>query len=391
MKFKRVFLIILDSLGVGEAMDADAYGDVGSNTLKHINDQYNMFIPNLKKLGILNTINMEENNDVDAYYTIARPKNSGKDSLIGHYELMGIENYSPFKTFYERGFPRELIDKIELILGKRIIGNKVSDNNGLDVINELGERHLEYGSLILYTTYDSTLQIAADESIISISKLYEYADIIRKITLKDDWKIARVIARPFTKKNGKFKFTNERCDYAVKPPSRSILNSLKDKSYNVISIGKISDIFDGEGITKIIKANINNGETINKLMDIMEKNFTGLCLVNLSDFDQLYGHTKDIEGYAKCIEEFDVEIPMLLNKLADDDLLILTADHGNDPTFNNNSHTRENVPVMIYNRYFVEPKKMEILDTMADIGATIADNFDVVNPGIGKSFLNKLK
>lgn len=391
MKFKRIFLLILDSLGVGEAIDASNYNDVGANTLKHVNESYNMFIPNLKKLGILNTINMDENNEVDAYYTIARPINSGKDSLIGHYELMGIENYSPFQTFYEKGFPRELIDKIELILGKRIIGNKVSNNNGLDIINELGKRQLEYGSLIVYTTYDSTLQIAAHEDIIPIPKLYEYAELIRKITLKDNWKIARVIARPFTGKEGKFKFTSDRSDYAVKPPTRSVMNQLKDKGLNVISIGKITDIFDGEGITKIVKSNSDNAETINKLIDIMEKNFTGLCLANLNDFDQLYGHNKDVEGYAKCIEEFDVEIPLILNKLADDDLLIITADHGNDPTFLNNSHTRENVPVIIYNRCFYEPKKLNILDTMADIGATIADNFEVINIGIGKSFLSKLK
>src|SRR5574344_612076 len=289
MKFKRIFLLILDSLGVGEALDADKYNDVGSNTLKHVNEAHNMFIPNLKKLGILNTINMDDNNEVEAYYTIARPNNSGKDSLVGHYELMGIESFSPFQTFYEKGFPRELIDRIELILGKRIIGNKVSNNNGVDIINELGQRHLEYGSLIVYTTYDSTLQIAAHEDIIPIPKLYEYAEIIRKITLKDNFRIARVIARPFTGKEGKFKFTNDRCDFAIKPPARSVMNQLKDKGYNVISIGKINDIFDGEGITKIVKSNNDNAETINKLTDIIEKNFTGLCIANLNDFDQLYG------------------------------------------------------------------------------------------------------
>ena len=389
MRFKRVFLMILDSLGVGEALDAKNYGDVGVNTLKNINDNYPLFIPNLEKLGILDTINMNDDPNVDAYYTIARPKNSGKDSLVGHYELVGIENYTPFQTFSEKGFPTELIDEIESVIGRRIIGNKVTSSDGTDILKELGDRHVEYGSLILFTTYSSTLQIIAHEDVISVNKLNEYCKIIRKIVTKEDMKIARVIAKTFTGSNGKYKFTSEKFEYTVKPPARSVLNSLKDKKYSVISIGKINEIFDGEGITKVVKSN-NNSTTINKLMDIMEKNFTGLCICNLSDFDTLYGHNKDVEGYAKCIEELDVEIPLLLNKLADDDLLIITADHGNDPTFTNH-HTRENVPVIIYNRYFEDPKKLEILDTLADVGATIADNFEVMNPGIGKSFLDKLK
>ncbi len=389
MRFKRVFLLILDSLGVGEAIDAENYGDTGVNTLKNISLNYPMFIPNLEKLGIMDTINMNDDENVDAYYTIARPKNSGKDSLVGHYELVGIENYTPFQMFTEKGFPTELIDKIETATGRRIIGNKVTSSDGTDILNELGKRHVEYGSLILFTTYSSTLQIIAHEDVIPVSKLNEYCKIIRKITMKEDMKIARVIARTFTGTEGKYRFTSEKFEYAMKPPARSILNSLKDKKYSVISIGKINDIFDGEGITKVVKSN-SNSTGINKLMDIMEKNFSGLCIANLSDFDTLYGHNKDVEGYAKCIEELDVEIPLLLNKLEDDDLLIITADHGNDPTFNNH-HTRENVPVIIYNRCFEEPKKLDILDTLADVGATIADNFDVMNPGIGKSFLDKLK
>ena len=218
-----------------------------------------------------------------------------------------------------------------------------------------------------------------------------YCEKIRKITLKDEYKIARVIARPFTGKPGKFKFTADRCDYAVKPPKKSVMNSLKDHDYSVISIGKISDIFDGEGITKIVKSSYNNMDTINKLTDIMGKKFTGLCFINLSDFDSLYAHTRDLEGYAKAIEEFDVEIPLILNKLENDDLLIITADHGNDPTFPGNSHTRENVPVIIFGRRFKEPKKLEPLKSLADIGATIAENFGVEKPEIGESFLEKLK
>lgn len=390
MKFKRIFLVILDSLGVGEAIDANNYDDSGANTLGHIKEQYDLFIPNLKRLGFLNTINMDENNDVDAYYTIARPNNSGKDTLNGHYEIMGVKNDIQFKTFTEKGFPRELIDEIEYITKRRVIGNKNSINNGLDIINELGERHIEEGFLIVYTSNGSNLQIAAHENIIPVAKLYEYAEKIRNITLREEWKIGRVIVRPFTGRIGNFRFTNERQDYAVKPPTMSVMNYLQEKNLSVISIGKIADVFDHEGITKTIKAK-NNNEALNKLSDIMTKNFTGLCAVNLNDFDS-DGHKRDAVGYAKKIEELDVEIPMILNKLETDDLLIITADHGCDPTFKGFDHTRENVPVIIYGRNLREPKRLDILDSMADIGATIADNFEITSPlFIGKSFLEKLK
>ncbi len=390
MKFKRIFVIVLDSLGVGEALDANDYGDSGANTLGHIIENYDLFVPNLKKLGFLNTINMDDNFNVDAYYTIARPTNVGKDSLTCHYELLGIDSKVPFRTFAERGFPIPLIEKIENATGKRIIGNKIM--NGEDIINELGERHMAYGSLIVYTSTDSTLQVAAHEDVVPIPKLYNYCEKIRKVTLDDDYRIARVIARPFNgTKNGKFKFTNDRCDYAIKPPKKSIMDSLKENDYSVISIGKISDIFDGEGITKIVKSSFTNMDTINKLTDIMTKNFTGLCITNLSDFDALYGHNRDLDGYAKSIEELDVEIPMILNKLNSDDLLIITADHGNDPSFTGNSHTRENVPVIIFGRNFKNPKRLEILESMADVAATIADNFEVQSPDIGESFLEELK
>lgn len=388
MKFKRIFLMVLDSLGVGEAIDANNYEDEGCNTLGHIKDNYDLFVPNLKKLGFLNTINMDENNDVDAYYTIARPTNIGKDSLSSHYELVGIRNSIPFKNFSEKGFPRELIDMIESITGRRVIGNKYADGN--QMIQELGERQLNYGSLILFTSADSNLQIAAHEDVIPLPKLYQYCEKIRKITMKEEWRVGRVIARPFTGKTGKFKFTNERQDYAVKPPKKTVLDFLKEHNYSVIAIGKISEIFDGEGITKTMKASTNI-DVINKLTDVMEKNFTGLCIANLSDFDSLYGHKRDINGYANAIEELDVEIPMILNKLNNDDLLIITADHGNDPTFKGNDHTRENVPVLIFGRDFKEPKRLDILESMADVGASIADNFDVETPEIGTSFLDKLK
>lgn len=389
MNFKRIFLVVLDSLGVGEALDADSYGDKGANTLGHIKEHYDLFIPNLKKLGFLNTIQMDENPNTEAYYTIARPTNVGKDTLAGHYEMMGIESKISFKTFNEKGFPRELIDAIEQVTGRRVIGNKCCETD--EIIRELGERQLNYGSLIIYTTADSNLQVAAHEDVVPVAQLYQYCEKIRQITKREEWRVGRIIARPFSGKPGKLRRNeNERKDYAIKPPHKSVLDSLKEKNYNVIAIGKINDIFDGEGITKIVKAP-SNIEAINKLTNIMDKNFTGLCFTNLSDFDSNYGHKRDVEGYARAIEELDVEIPMMLNKLNTEDLLIITADHGNDPTFSGNDHTRENVPVILFSRNFKEPGRLEALNSIADIGATIAENFQVSNPLIGKSFLSKLK
>ena len=388
MKFKRIFLLILDSLGVGEAIDANNYGDEGANTLLHIKENYDLFVPNLQKLGFLNTLNMDENDNVDAYYTIARPTNPGKDTLTGHYELMGVHNLVPFKSFAENGFPRELIEYIETTTRRRVIGNRNAEGN--EIINELGERHMEFGALILYVSNGSNLCIAAHEDVIPVAKLYEYAEKIREITMTEEFKVGRVIARAFTGTPGKFKFTAERRDFAVKPPSKSVLNILNENDYSVISIGKVADVFDDEGITKKIKAK-DNQEAINKLTDIMGKNFSGLCISNLNDFDSMYVHKRDIEGYAKAIEEFDVEIPMIINKLDMEDLLIITADHGCDPSFKGTFHTRENVPVIIYGRNLKEPKRLDILDSMADIGATITDNFELSRPLIGRSFLEKLK
>ena len=280
MRFNRVFLLILDSVGVGESIDAHSYNDQGANTLGHIRDNYDLFIPNLKKLGFLNTINMDENNSVDAYYTVARPNNPGKDTLNGHYEILGVKNDVQFKTFTENGFPIELVDQIQMITRRKVIGNK--NSSGLDIIKELGERQIENGSIILYTSNGSNLQIAAHEASIPVRNLYEYAEKIRQITLREDWKIGRVIACPFTGNNVRtFKFTNERQDYAVKPPTKSVMNYLQENDYSVISIGKVAEIFDYQGISKIIKARTNI-DALNKLEDIMDKKFSGLCVVNLN-------------------------------------------------------------------------------------------------------------
>lgn len=387
MKYKRIFLMVLDSLGVGEAYDAINYGDSGSNTLKHINEQHELFVPNLSKIGFMNTINMSENHDVNAYYTIAKPKNAGKDTINGHYEMIGIKNEKPFKT-YNEGFPYEILQSINNLTSRSLIGNKCCNDDS--IIQELGERQINYASLIVYTSADSDLQIAAHENSIPIKDLHEYCKKIREESINKNWMIGRIIARPFTGSNGKYKFIkSERKDYPIKPPKQSILDSLKENNYEVIGIGKINDIFDGQGITKKINATTNT-ENLNKFTDILNKNFKGLCMVNLDDFDSLYGHQRDVEGYANAIEELDVEIPMILNKLEIDDLLIITADHGNDPTFKGNNHTRENVPVIIYSRNFKEPKRMQEFDTLANIGATIAENFNIDKPEIGESILEKL-
>lgn len=389
MKFKRVFLVVLDSLGVGEAIDASNYGDEGANTLKHINETNELFIPNLKKLGFLNTINMSFNDEVEGYYTIARPTNKGKDTLSGHYEIAGVRCSYAFPTFPD-GFPSSLIEEIERLTGRRVIGNVSA--SGTEIIKELGERHMETGELIVYTSADSVLQIAANESIIPLQELYKICEVVRKLTdSREEWRVGRVIARPFKgKKREDFVRTTNRRDFALDPPSKSILEKLIDNKLSVISIGKIYDIFNGKGITKKISSG-NNKEGVDKLLDIMDKKFTGLCFANLNDFDTLYGHRRDAQGYARAIEEFDVEIPMILNKLNNDDLLIITADHGNDPTFKGTDHTRENTPALIYSRIFKEPKVLPIMNTFADIGATIADNFSIDKPMIGTSYLDELK
>ena len=274
MKFNRIFLIVLDSLGVGEAIDAASFGDIGANTLKHINEKDELFIPNLKKLGFLDTITMNDNPDVDAYYTIGKPINPGKDTLSGHYEMMGVRLEVPFKTFTETGFPSDLISEIERVTKRKVIGNVAA--SGTEIIKELGENQIQTGGLIVYTSSDSVLQVAAHEKIIPVDVLYQYCEAIRKITTKKDWLVGRVIARPFTGSNAEtFKRTENRKDFSLKPPTLSVLDFLKEKEYSVISIGKIYDIFCGEGITKKVVSH-NNKEGNDKKLDIMEKKITGL-------------------------------------------------------------------------------------------------------------------
>lgn len=390
MKFKRIFLVVCDSLGAGEAIDASNYGDVGASTIKHIKENTDLFIPNLTKLGFLNTFNMSANDDVEGYYTIARPTNKGKDSLSGHYEIAGVRCTYAFPTF-PLGFPVELINEIEALSGRKVIGNIAA--SGTEIIKELGERQMITGELIIYTSADSSIQIAAHENVIPLSELYEICEKVRAlVNTKDEWRVGRIIARPYIGQNkDNFKRTNaNRKDFSCDPPSKSILEKIEEKKMSVIAIGKIYDIFNGKGVTKKITSG-SNKEGVDKLLDIMDKKFTGLCFVNLNDFDTLYGHRRDLEGYSRAIEELDVEIPMILNKLNNDDLFILTADHGNDPTFEGTDHTRENIPVLIYSRIFNKPRMLPIMNTFADIGATIAENFEIDMPMIGTSYLKELK
>ncbi len=386
MKFKRIFLVILDSLGVGEAIDAEEYNDKGCNTLGHVMDNTNLFIPNLKKLGIVETLTMS-NKESDAYYTIARPQNKGKDCVSLHYEMMGINSPKSFEYFNYGPFPRDLLEKIASTIQKPIIGNIITDAKS--AIKRLYKRQIETKSLIIYTTGDSNLEVAANESIIPINELYECCEKIREITKEEKWQVACVIARPFRIEEEEVVLTDDVRTFTLSP-SKSVLESLKNANLQVISIGKITDLFNNYGITKIIKS-ASNTEGINKLIDIMEKNFEGLCFANLSDLETFYGNARDVSGYQKCLEEFDVQLPIILNKLNIDDLLIITSDHGCDPTMENYNHTRENVPVLIYSRCFNDNGQLDILNTLGDIGATIADNFNVEKPWLGESFLDKLK
>ncbi len=387
MKFKRIFLIILDSLGVGEAVDSDEYNSKGANTLGHIMDNTDIFIPNLAKMGLLSSLKMN-NEESEAYYTIARPKNKGNDCIVSHYELMGINQTTAFNNFNYGPFPRELLEKIAATIKKPIIGNIISDPQ--NAITRLYKRQMETKSLIIYTTGDSNLEVAAEEEVISINELYDCCEKIREITKNEKYKIASIVARPFIYKNNNVSFTDDIKIFTLNPASKSVLDALKSNNLQTISIGKINDLFNGNGISKIIKSSTNS-EAINKLLDIMDKNFDGLCLVNLSDFDDKYGSARNVIGFKNSLEEFDVELPLILNKLNIDDLLIITSDHGNDPTYEGYFHTRENVPVLIYSRCLLESGQLDILNTLGDIGATIADNFNVEKPWLGESFLNKLK
>ena len=388
MKFKRIFLIVLDSLGVGEANDAYKFDDLGSNTLGHIVEKTGYYFPNLSKLGILNLIG--NNYDTNAVYAKAHEISNGKDTLTGHLEMMGVHTVKPFKTFINDGkFPDELINELEKQIGRKIIGNCVA--SGTEIIKKLGEEHMKTGSIIVYTSADSVLQIAAHENIVPIEELYDICEKARKLTLRDDWKVGRIIARPFigTNSNDFVRVQGHRHDYALNPVHETVLDKLKNNGYDVISIGKISDIFNNCGVTSINKTN-DNLDGINKILDTLDKNFTGLCFANLNDFDSKYGHRRNVVGYAEAIKQFDDYLPKIIEKLRLDDLLIITADHGNDPTYKGTDHTRENVPVLNYHKN-IKDKHLQDLNTFGCIGKTIADNFNLdIEIDEAISYLNEL-
>ena len=394
-KYKRIFTVVIDSLGAGEMPDAASYGDAGTDTLGHIAANVEEFkIPNLQKLGIANLKDLAGIAPVEktlSYYGKLREASNGKDTMTGHWEMMGLHITTPFKTFTETGFPKELIDELSKRTGRTIIGNKSA--SGTEILDELAEEEIATGHMIVYTSADSVLQICGNEETFGLDELYRCCEIAREITMKDEWKVGRVIARPYVgKKKGEFKRTSNRHDYALKPYGRTALNALKDAGLDVISVGKIFDIFDGEGITESNKSK-SSVHGMEQTIEIAKRDFEGFCFVNLVDFDALWGHRRDVKGYAQELEKFDVKLGGLLGELKEDDLLIITADHGNDPTHTGTDHTREKVPFLAYSPSMKEAGELEEADTFAIIGATIADNFGVKMPEgtIGHSILDKLK
>jgi len=389
--FKRIFLIVLDSVGIGAAPDAGAYNDLGAHTLGHISEAMNgLNLPQLESFGLSNIEKIQGVEKVSApkaHITKMQEASLGKDTMTGHWELMGLNVTKPFKVF-PNGFPQELINELELQTDRKVIGNTVA--SGTEIIKELGKEHIDTGAIIVYTSADSVLQIAAHEKIVPLKELYEICEIARKLTLKDKWKVGRVIARPFTGEVGSFVRTSNRHDYALKPFDNTVLNYLKNQHFDVISLGKINDIFDGEGITESYRT-ISNDDGMAKLKTMLTKDFIGLCFLNLVDFDALYGHRRDPLGYGKALETFDKQLIEIIPLLNNDDLLLITADHGNDPTFKGTDHTREFVPLFAYHNQIKEGSKMEVRNTFADVGATISENFNVTSPDYGTSFLAKIK
>ncbi len=395
MRFNRVFVIVLDSLGIGPMADSARFDDAGADTLGHISETVeHLDIPNLQRLGLANLKALKQVKPAEhpeGYFMAMNEASNGKDTMTGHWEMMGIRTDKPFITFTEHGFPKELIDELEKRCGRKIIGNKAA--SGTEILEELGEQEVNEGKLIVYTSADSVLQICGNEETMGLETLYHYCEIARELTMRDEWRVGRVIARPYVgKKRGEFKRTSNRHDYALKPTGPTALNALKDVGYDVISVGKINDIFVGEGITESNHSD-SSVHGMQQTIDIAKRDFKGLCFTNLVDFDALWGHRRNPVGYGEEIEKFDKKLGELLPLLREDDLLILTADHGNDPTYKGTDHTREQVPFIAYSPSDTESGKLDTSDTFAVIGATIADNFGVRMPEgtIGTSILDQIK
>lgn len=393
--YKRIFVIVLDSLGIGAMPDAARFADEGADTFGHILEKTKTLnIPNLRRLGFLNLKcggDMKGVESPEGRFMRMREASNGKDTMTGHWEMMGIKTEKPFRTFTEHGFPAELIKELEKQCGKKVIGNKSA--SGTEIIEELGEEEIRTGSMIVYTSADSVMQICGNEETFDLEELYRCCETARRITMKDEWRVGRVIARPYIgMKKGEFKRTSNRRDYALKPPAPTVLNALKDAGNDVIGVGKIHDIFCGEGITKTYHSE-SSVHGMEQTIDVCKEEFTGLCFVNLVDFDALWGHRRNVEGYGKEIEKFDEKLGVLLECLLQDDLLILTADHGNDPTYKGTDHTREYVPFLAYSKRMQAGGPLPEAETFAVIGATVAENFGVDMPKgtIGYSVLSRLQ
>lgn len=392
-KFKRIITIVLDSVGVGALPDAAKYNDEGADTLGHIGEVAGpLNMPNMEKLGLGNLHEVNGIPPVEqptAYYGKMKEASVGKDTMTGHWEMMGLYIDKPFITFTDNGFPKQLLDELSLRTGSKIVGNKAA--SGTEIIEELGEHHVKTGDLIVYTSADSVLQIAANEDTYGLERLYKACEIARELTMKEEWRVGRIIARPFVgTKKGEFKRTSNRHDYALKPFEPTTLNDLEEALYDVISIGKIVDIFDGEGITQY-KKTVSNEDGMNKTIATLDENFNGLLYVNLVDFDALWGHRRNPQGYKEELELFDRQLGELLPKLRSDDLLILTSDHGNDPTAPGTDHTREYAMQIYYSPSLESSGMLPVSETFADIGATIAQNFEIKSPPNGQSVLSLLK
>lgn len=392
MKFKRIFVIVADSLGIGEAKDAQKYNDIGANTFKHIAEGMDTFhIPTLSKLGIgnicPNKVVLPVTNPIGIATTMEEVSN-GKDTLTGHFEIMGLKVDTPFPSFTETGFPEELIKLIEDYSKHPVIGNVAA--SGTEIIKDLGEEQLKSKALIVYTSADSVLQIAANEEIIPLQELYDTCKYVRKITLENKtWQVGRIIARPFIGHSKEtFKRTTNRHDYAVKPFSKTTLNFLQENHYKVISVGKIYDIFDGYGIDEAHRTT-SNFDGMEQTIRLLDQDFCGLCFVNLVDFDALYGHRRDLKGYHQAIEEFDGQLEKFITKMNDDDLLMIVADHGNDPIHHGTDHTREDVPLLIYHHH-IKGKILPKQHSFSVVGTTICDNFGVERPKLGVSLMDEI-
>lgn len=393
--YQRVFVIVIDSLGAGAAEDAAEYDDAGCDTLGHISESVETFaIPNLQKLGLANLHPLKQVPPVErtlGYYTKMNERSRGKDTMTGHWEFMGLKTEKPFITFTETGFPPELIAELERRTGHKVIGNKSA--SGTQILDELAEEEIATGRMIVYTSADSVLQICGNEETFDLQELYRCCEIARELTMRDEWKVGRVIARPYVgRKRGEFKRTSNRHDYAVPPFGKTVLDGLKEQGLDVISIGKIQDIFAGQGITEALHSN-SSVHGMEQTIEMAERAFHGLCFVNLVDFDALWGHRRDPQGYARELERFDEKLGQLLEILREDDLLIITADHGNDPTYKGTDHTREKVPFLAYSKAMKGSGPLPETDTFAAVGATVAENFGVRMPEgtIGTSLLGQLR